>query len=50
MIDCQRGLHDYDDAVHLGRALWICPVCERDITFELALLREALADTKDKME
>lgn len=50
MSTCQIEDHDYDGAVRLGRAHWICPICEQDITFELALYTEALAETKDKME
>jgi hypothetical protein len=33
--------HDYDNAIRLGRANWVCPKCKKDITLEFVLMHEA---------
>jgi ribosomal protein L37AE/L43A len=41
MRECEEKGHNLINAIRLGRAHWICPHCESDITKELFLMFEA---------
>lgn len=39
MIECQ---HDYENAVRVGRAQYMCPLCNADISFAVILIADAI--------
>lgn len=47
MATCE---HDYDNAKRISRAKWICPKCDKDISFTVYLLEELFMDIPDKVE
>jgi hypothetical protein len=47
-MSCKVGQHDYDNAERHGRADIRCPACGDNITFELCLIDEAMAETEDR--
>jgi transposase-like protein len=38
MKDCWIRKHDYKNPIRKGRAYYVCPKCNKDITLELFLL------------
>lgn len=39
-VKCTICQHDYDNAIHAGRCLYLCPICKQDITLILVMLEE----------
>lgn len=40
--------HDFENAIRKGRAFWICPKCQEDITIDLVYLSELNLDNIPK--
>ena len=39
---CADAGHDYNGAVYVSRAKWVCPICQEDISFTYTLWWEAV--------